>query len=190
MQKYSSVIMLVMQHFLIVMQTFGASWVEVLKNWHISKIIWHLYSKLNVPYMKITMSMGLRLLYARTLSICCMLKTQNCDCVAGCFRMELCIRIMISSSLLSTSICLDGRTLGNTLFEQDLIPSAKGGTRHSASAGIGSVHATKVQDSWRVLAKNARINLDIRLVSLSNELFLIKFNWFVSQGLFAKTKIL
>ena len=90
--------------------------------------------------------------------------------------MELCTRIMISNKLLSTSICLDDRTLGNTLFEQDLIPSAKGGTRHSASAGIGSVHATKIQDSWRVLAKNASINLDIRLVSLSNELFFIKFD--------------
>ena len=60
-------------------------------------------------------------------------------------------------------------------------PSGDNGARYFAPADIESFHATEVQDTLRVLAKNACINIDIHLVSAANKLSLIKFDlmWFL-----------
>ena len=56
------------------------------------------------------------------------------------------------------------------------LPSVDDGARLSAHAEVEISESNKEVDSWRVLAKNARLNSDERLVQLDLELSMLKWD--------------
>ena len=121
--------------------------------------------------------MELRLLCSRMIRNHFILKGKNCDWFVKLFPNG----IMqwdndIEQSIRDKYLVLTAGRYEIHRSSQVSQPSGDNGARYFAPADIESFHATEVQDTLRVLAKNACINIDIHLVSAANKLSLTKFD--------------